>query len=62
MVLKDDVPYRQLEAMRMIGSALWDYKSMPTDILVNKKSRFEDRAAAPTLEQEIQEKGRLIYG
>ncbi|GBR73481.1 DNA polymerase beta domain-containing protein [Candidatus Termititenax aidoneus] len=62
VVMRDDAPYRQLDAMRMIGTALWNYKSMPTDILVNKRSRFQDRAAAPTLEQEVLEKGKLIYG
>ncbi|MDR2428867.1 MAG: nucleotidyltransferase domain-containing protein [Candidatus Margulisbacteria bacterium] len=62
VVLRDDAPYRQLDALRMIGAALWNYESRPTDILVNKKAKFQDRAAAPTLEQEVLEKGKLIYG
>jgi predicted nucleotidyltransferase len=62
VVMKDDAPYTQLEAMRLISGALWGHKSIPTDILVNKKSRFRYRATAPTLEQEITERGIVIYG
>jgi predicted nucleotidyltransferase len=62
VVLKDDAPYRPLDAMTMIGAALWGKKSMPADILVNKKSRFQYRLSAPTLEHEVVEKGKLIYG
>ena len=62
VVMKDDAPYRPLDAMTKIDIALWGHKTVPTDILVNKKSRFLHRASAPTLEQEIAEKGRIIYG
>ncbi|MFP3041049.1 nucleotidyltransferase domain-containing protein [Treponema primitia] len=62
VILNDDAPYRDLEAMDRIGLALYGHKSMPTDILVAKKSRFQYRVSAPTLEQEVVEKGVLIYG
>jgi hypothetical protein len=48
--------------MRLISGAPWGQKSIPADILVNKKARFQYRAAAPTLEQEVAEKGIVIYG
>ncbi|GBR76687.1 DNA polymerase beta domain-containing protein [Candidatus Termititenax persephonae] len=62
VIMKDDAPYRPVEAMDKIGLALWGRKSMPTDILVIKKSRFQYRLSAPTLEHEVAEKGRVIYG
>jgi len=62
VVLKDDAPYRPLEAMDKIGLALWGKKSMSVDILVNKKSKFQYRLSAPTLEHEIVKRGILIYG
>jgi predicted nucleotidyltransferase len=62
VVMKDDAPYTQVEAMQLISGALWDKKSIPTDILVIKKSRFQYRLTAPTFEQEVAEKGVVIYG
>jgi predicted nucleotidyltransferase len=62
VVMKDDAPYTQLEAMGLISRAIHGHKSMPTDILVIKKSRFQYRLTAPTLEQEVAEKGIVIYG
>jgi len=61
VILKDDAPYRPLDAIDKIGLALWGKKSMSVDILVNKKSRFQYRLSAPTLENEVAKKGKLIY-
>jgi predicted nucleotidyltransferase len=62
VVMKDDAPMQDLDAMSMIGSALYKKKSMATDILAIKKNRFEYRICAPTLEQEVAELGVKIYG
>jgi predicted nucleotidyltransferase len=62
VVLKDDIPCREVEAMDKIGLALWGHKTMPTDILVAKKSRFNYRLSALTLENEVAGKGVLLYG
>jgi predicted nucleotidyltransferase len=62
VVMKDDAPYRAADAIDMIGMAVHGHKSMPADILVLKKARFQYRLTAPTLEQEVAEKGILIYG
>jgi hypothetical protein len=35
---------------------------MPADVLVIKKSRFDYRSAATTLEREVATKGGLLYG
>lgn len=62
VVMSDTAPYRNIEARQMIGEALWGRKSLSADILVNKKSRFLYRCSAPTLEHEVFERGRIIYG
>jgi predicted nucleotidyltransferase len=62
VLLKDDVPYSNLDARRRINHALYGRKTIATDILAIKKSRFEYRRTAPTLEQEVAERGRIIYG
>lgn len=62
VVLSDKAPYRELDAMDKIGLALYGHKSRPADILVSKKSRFEYRLSALTLENEVAEKGILLYG
>lgn len=62
VVIKDDAPYRDLEAVDKITWSIYGHKSMPTDILVSKKANFQNRLSAPTLEYEVVKKGKLIYG
>jgi predicted nucleotidyltransferase len=62
VVMKDDAPYDVLEAEHIVREAIHEHKTMPTDILVKKKSRFQYRLTAPTLEQEVAEKGIVLYG
>jgi predicted nucleotidyltransferase len=62
VVMKDDAPYREIEAMDKIWTAVSGKKSMPADILVIKAARFQYRLTAVTLEQEVAEKGVLLYG
>ncbi|MDR1113553.1 MAG: nucleotidyltransferase domain-containing protein [Candidatus Margulisbacteria bacterium] len=62
VIMNDNAPYRDIEAMGLVDLAISGHKSIPTDVLVSKKSRFEYRLSAPTLEHEVAEKGKLIYG
>jgi predicted nucleotidyltransferase len=62
IIMKDDAPMPELEAEQKIALAFIGRKTMPADILVSKKSRFEHRLTAPTLEREVAEKGMIIYG
>jgi predicted nucleotidyltransferase len=62
VVLKDDIPLRELDAMDIIGLALYKKKSIPTDILVLKSNRFNYRQGSVTLEYEVKNKGIKIYG
>ncbi|GHU01904.1 hypothetical protein FACS1894147_02670 [Spirochaetia bacterium] len=62
VLLKDDVPYDNLDARIRIDEALYGRKTIATDILTIKKSRFDYRRAAPTLERVVSRKGVRIYG
>jgi predicted nucleotidyltransferase len=62
VVMCDDVPYNSIEAKQRIFRGIHDIQTMSNDILVGKKSRFDSRKKLPTIEQEISEKGIVIYG
>jgi predicted nucleotidyltransferase len=61
VVLKDEVPLRDIEAAIKIRLAIGDHQSMPLDLLVIKRSRYLERKTAPTLERKIAREGILIY-
>jgi predicted nucleotidyltransferase len=61
-VIKDDVPYKEIDAEDITRRAFFGKTSMPTDVLVIKKSRFDYRLSATTLEREVANKGVLLYG
>ena len=62
VIMKDDAPLPEIEAEQKIALAFIGKKTMPADILVPKKSRFNRRLSAPTLEREVATKGMVIYG
>jgi predicted nucleotidyltransferase len=62
VIMKDDAPLLEIEAEQQIALASLGRKSMPADILVSKKSKFQRRLTAPTLEREVAAKGIVIYG
>jgi predicted nucleotidyltransferase len=62
VVLKDDAPFRELEAGQMIDHALYGKRTMTTDLIVKKQAGFAYRQGAPTLEREVAQKGVLLYG
>jgi predicted nucleotidyltransferase len=62
VVLSDDVSIRATDAMTDINKAIYHIKSIPTDILVSKRSRFDARKTGFTIEREVAEKGTVLYG
>jgi predicted nucleotidyltransferase len=62
VIMKDDASLPEIEAEQKIALAFIGKKTIPADILVSKKSRFERRLTAPTLEREVATKGILLYG
>jgi predicted nucleotidyltransferase len=53
---------REIDITIDLRKAIRSRKSMPVDLLVSTVSRFKDRITAPTLEREIYEQGKLVYG
>ena len=62
VVLKDDLPMRDLDAGLQISLAIARKKSMPVDIIAKKKKDFIDRKDNITLEKIVNQDGILIYG
>jgi predicted nucleotidyltransferase len=64
VIMKDDAPLPELEAEQKISLARFksQFRTLPVDILVAKKARFQRRLTAPTLEQEVANKGIVVYG
>ena len=61
VVLKDDVPLRDIDAGLQIRLAIDRKKSMPVDIVAKKKLDFESRLGDITLERKVNRDGLLIY-
>ena len=62
VVIKDDVPMRDLDAGLQIRFAIDRKKSMPVDIIAKKKKDFLNRLDDLTLERKISRDGIKIYG
>jgi predicted nucleotidyltransferase len=62
VVLKDDVDMRNIDASLAIYRAIGEKKTMPVDILINKKETFLWRKNNPTLERQIASEGIVLYG
>ena len=62
VVIKDDVPMRELDAGLQIRFAIARKKSMPVDIIAKKKSNFLNRLDDMTLERKVTRDGIRIYG
>ena len=61
VIIKDEVPLREIEAAIKIRLAIAEYQSMPLDLIVIKKSRYLERKTAPTLERKIAREGVMVY-
>ena len=62
LVMKDGARLGELDAESLLSNAVRSARSVPADILVIKKSDFEYRRAAATLEREVAEKGMALCG
>jgi len=62
VVLKDNLPMRDLDAGLQIRFAIDRKKSIPVDIIAKNKSAFLDRLNDITLERKVTRDGVKIYG
>jgi uncharacterized protein len=61
-VVIPDGGIRPIEAMQIIGSALYKEQNKPIDILVSRANDFQQRKLLPTIERSIARDGVMIYG
>jgi predicted nucleotidyltransferase len=63
VVLKDEAPIRELEAMDAIGLATYKKRDRAIDLLVHKKRIFLERSTGTaTIEKVVSTEGIKIYG
>ena len=62
IVFKDDMPMRELDAIRSIRLAVTPIKTKPVDFLGLKQSSFIHRKLFATLERKIEREGVRLYG
>lgn len=61
VVIPDD-SIRPIEAMQILGGALYKEQKKPIDILVSRVSDFNQRKLLPTIERTIVRDGIMLYG
>ena len=62
VVLRDDAETREFDAEVKILEEIGRVKTMPVDIIANKKSKYLRLTAGPTMERKIAREGIKIYG
>lgn len=62
VLMPEDADIREIDAMRLIHKAIRDKKTMPVDLVVSKKNKFNKRKFAPTIERQIAQEGMVLYG
>ncbi|MGD9677834.1 MAG: nucleotidyltransferase domain-containing protein [Vulcanibacillus sp.] len=62
VVISENADIREIDAMRLIRKAIRDKKTMPVDVIVSKKNKFNLRKLDPTIERQIVREGIVLYG
>jgi predicted nucleotidyltransferase len=62
VVMPENADIREIDAMRLIHKAIRDKKTMPVDVIVSKKDKFNQRKSTPTIERQIAQEGVVLYG
>ena len=61
VIIKDEVQLREIEAAIKIREAVSEHQTMALDLIVIKKSHYQERKTAPTLERKIAREEILLY-
>lgn len=48
--------------MKLINKAIRDKKTIPVDVIVRKKNKFNQRKYIPSIERQIAQEGMVLYG
>lgn len=62
VVIKEGTDIREIDAMKLINKAIRDKKTMPVDVIVSKRNKFNQRKYFPSIERQIAQEGMVVYG
>lgn len=62
VVIPENANIREIDAMKLIHRVIRDKKTMPVDVIVSKRNKFNQRKSTPTIERQIAQEGMLLYG
>ncbi|NLC67239.1 MAG: nucleotidyltransferase domain-containing protein [Clostridiaceae bacterium] len=62
VVMPENADIREIDAMKLIYRALQNKKTMPVDVVVSKKNKFNQRKSTPSIERQIAQEGVVLYG
>ena len=62
VIMSDNVNIREIDAMRLIRKAIRNKKTMPVDVMVGKKDKFNKLKSTPGIERQIVREGMVLYG
>jgi len=62
VVISEEIDIRELDAMMLIRKAIRSKKTMPVDVVVSKKNKFDQRKSELTIERQIAQEGLVLYG
>jgi len=62
VVIAENANIREIDAMKLIQRVIRDKKTMPVNVIVSKRNKFNQRKSTPTIKRQIAQKGMLLYG
>lgn len=62
VVMSDQTKLRELEAMKLIHKAIGAKKTRGLDVIVGKKNKFDQLKFTPGVEQQLWQRGQVLYG
>lgn len=62
VVMDENTKIREIDAIRLIRKAIRDKKTMPVDVVVRKKNKFNQLKYTPSIERQIAQEGVMLYG
>ena len=62
VVMSDKSNLREIEAMQLIHKAIGAKKTRGLDVIVGKKNKFDQLKFTPGVEQQLWQRGKVLYG
>lgn len=62
VVMPENADVREIDAIKLIHRAIRDKKTMPVDVIVSKRDKFDQRKSTPSIERQIAQEGVVLFG